>query len=215
MSKIKLIKEDTDISSLQMRKFDWDVEIDGVSYQVVNIPEYVHTIGSGREYNSLWIYPRNEEPTYRNLIQYMNNNSMGVIWGIRYEPHNYIYYGHDGTECRTDKSAIITRNGKKFYTCVGGMDEAKFLITKFKDHPLELNTYEWDKKAIGRKVFWRSEPGIITKILQNACVIIEPDGMNRFSIPAEFRSSPEIVEYYMEENYIKTEILDDHICWFR
>ena len=70
------------------------------------------------------------------------------------------------------------------------------------------------EKMIGRKVWWRSEPAIITSWIGNgqACVILEPDGIDNFTKPAEF-----VDDDCMDdgERDIKTDIFDEHIWWFR
>lgn len=66
---------------------------------------------------------------------------------------------------------------------------------------------------IGRKVWWRSEPAVITHWIEGqACVILEPDGIDKFAVPAEFVHD-EIMND--RERDIKAEIFDDHIWWFR
>lgn len=213
MSEIKLITEETDISSLKMRKMDWDVEVNGVSYQIVRIDGYVHAIGGSWGENNLWMYPRNEEPTYDNLVEYYGNGC-GVCWGIRYEPHNYTRTKWDETECYTSGGAMITRNGKDFYFCCGGIIEAQYLLRDIDEHPLDLNMYGFAEKMIGRKVWWRSEPAVITHWVGHgqACVILEPDGIDRFTTPAEY-ANDDFMAY--EERDIKTSIFDKHIYWFR
>ena len=67
---IKLIEKDTNISELKMSKMPWDVEVKGIPYQVVRIEGYVHSIGGRWGENNLWMYPRNENPTYETLIEY-------------------------------------------------------------------------------------------------------------------------------------------------
>lgn len=70
MADIKLIEKDTNISELKMSKMHWDVMLHGKPYQVVKIKGYVHTIGGRRGENDLWMYPRDESPTYENLIEF-------------------------------------------------------------------------------------------------------------------------------------------------
>ena len=70
MSNIKLIEKNTNISELKMSKMPWDVEINGVPYQVVRIEGYVHSVGGRCGENNLWMYPRNSNPTYETLIEY-------------------------------------------------------------------------------------------------------------------------------------------------
>ena len=213
MSEIRLITEDTDIDSLKMSKMDWDVEVKGVPYQVVRIEGYIHSIGGRWGENNLWMYPRFEVPTYDNLVEYYCSDC-GVCWGIKYEPHNYIRTKWDETECFTSGGATITRNGKDFYFCSGGIIEAQYLIKDLDEHPLDLNMYDFAEKMIGRKVWWRSEPAIIESWIGHgqACVILEPDGIDNFTIPAEF-ADDEVMAY--EDKTVKTSIFDKHIWWFR
>ena len=66
---------------------------------------------------------------------------------------------------------------------------------------------------IGRKVWWRSEPAIISSWIDGqACVILEPDGIDNFTKPAEF-----VDDGCMDdgERDIKADIFDKHIWWFR
>ena len=213
MADIKLIEKNTNIAKLKMSKMPWDVEVRGEPYQVVRIEGYVHSIGGEWGENNLWMYPRNCNPTYETLIEY-HCEGCGVCWGIVYNPHNYTRTKWDETECFTSNGAMITRNDKDFYFCSGGIDEAKWLIKNLEDHPLELNEYDFDKKMLGRKVWWRSEPAIIARQIGmgQACVILEPDGIDKFTKPKEFANDD-----YMDddETYIKADIFDKHIWWFR
>ena len=47
-----------------------------------------------------------------------------------------------------------------------------------------------------------------------ACVILEPDGIDKFRVPPEFvdLDEPNDLEVTKE---VKTDIFDKHICWFR
>lgn len=214
MQTIKLVEKSTDISSLKMYKFDWDVEVNGKPYQVVAIEGYVHTIGGPKGLNDLWMYPRDSEPTYDNLVEFSAKGS-GVSWGIRYDPSNYIRYKWGESECFSSGGAMITRNGKDFYFCSRGIKEAELIIESIEEHPISPQFFEFDEKVLGRKVYWRSEPGIVTYYCQGqACVIIAPDTelIDKFTVPAEF--ADEDPNYY-EEGYVKAEIFSEHIWWFR
>lgn len=191
----------------------WDVVLYDKPYQVVRIKGYVHSIGGRHGENDLWMYPRNELPTYENLIEYQCDGC-GVCWGIKYEPHNYVRSKGGESECFTSGGVTITRNGEDFYFCRGGIDEAKVLIRKLEDHPIFFNEYGWKEKIIGRKVWWRSEPAIVSSYIdKQACVMIEPDGIKNFTTPAEF--SDEEGDDYYEDGDVKAEIFDSHIWWFR
>lgn len=209
---IKLLEPDTNISELKMHKMPWDVVVNGTSYQVVRINGYVHTIGGRWGKNDLWMYPRHETPTYETLIRY-GCDDCGVCWGFKYEPHIYVKTKWDETECRKTGGVTITRNGEDFYYCRGGINEANWIMDLLDEHPLGLNRYGFAEEMIGRKVWWRSEPAIITNWIGHgqACVILKPDGIEKFTTPAEFTKEG---NYYIEET-VKADIFDKHIWWFR
>ena len=214
MSEFKLIKKDDDSYKSHMKKLDWDVVVRSVPYQIVRIEGYVHTIGGHLDWgngNDFWAYPLGEEPSYENLIEF--NGEAGATWGIEYEPTNYIKSKWGETEVLRGRKLIITRNGEPFYDeCLTFHQAIAYVKDGILDeHPLGLNSRDFDKKAIGRKVWWRSEPGIITWC-HNGRVGISPDGMEKFSIPKEFENDS---LYEDREPVIVTSIFDEHIWWFR
>lgn len=213
MKDIKLITKDSILPSFL--RFDWDVEIDGIPYYVARIPGYVHSIGGRYGCNDLWAWPRDKAPTYETLVQF--NCDSPVSWGIVAFTENSTKVKWDEVYANTRSGVTITRNGRKFCHVPGSFDyalsKARAMIVEFEEHPLELNTINFDEHAIGRKVWWRSEPGVITRYVNfQACVIIEPDGIDEFTVPAEFvKEDP---DYYCDGD-VKTSILDKHIWWFR
>lgn len=215
MSEIKLIDKDTDFSTLKISHMDWDVVINGTPYYVVRIPEYVHAIGGKWGENDLWAYPRGEEPSYETLIEFDMNEP--VRWGIICQHRAYIKSKWDETEVRTSSCVMITRNDKPFMDVKGGLnygiDKARTIIADIDEHPLELNSIDFDKKCIGMKVWWRSEPAIIESFIKGqAAVILEPDGIDEFTVPAEFKDEESM---YYEDGFVKTSIFDEHIWWHR
>ena len=214
MKEIKLIKKDTIIP--KTKPLDWDLEIKGIPYYVVRLEGFVHTIGGHWGENNLWAYPRDEEPCYENLIEFNSNSA--VLWGIEYKPTHYIKSKWGEIEVRRGSCLRITRNGKLFdeLNCneiYYGIDKARVRISDYNEHPLELNTIDFDKKMEGRKIWWRSQPAKIESFIWGqACVIIVPDGIEKFETPPEFRDDDWMDD---ENDYIKTHILDEHIWWFR
>ena len=216
MRNIKLITPDTDLTTLKITRFNWDLVINDIPYYVIKIDGYYHRISSDEFTDQLWAYPRDQQPSFENLIEYPYHEA--VQWGITCLPKFIIKSKWDETEARLVNATLITRNGKPFYVVSGGLNygipKAQSIIGEISEHPLELNEIDFDKKMIGRKIWWRSEPGVITSwIPGQACVIIEPDGSERFSTPAEFVE--EDGDNYYEEGYVKTNIFDKHIWWFR
>jgi hypothetical protein len=210
MLNIKLIDRNMDISKLKIRQMGWDTVINGKPYFVVRIVGYVHAIGGKYNNNDLWAYPRDEKPNCENLVQFEGEP---VYWGINYAPYNYARCRHDEFEATTIGNVFITRNGEKFCDVRGGIERAKCMINDFNEHPINLNEIDFDKKVIGRKVWWRSEPAVVSNyISKQACVILEPDGIKQFTTPAEF--ADEGCNYYCDGD-VKADILDKHIWWFR
>ena len=213
MTDIKLIEKDTNIAELKIEKLNWDVVMRGKPFYVVRIEGYVHTIGGKYGDNNLWAYPRDEEPSYKNLIEF---DSEPVLWGINFNPHHYVKSKWDETEMRYSGEVTITRNGEDFYTLWGGInygiDKARVLISEIEEHPLGFNEIDYDTKMIGRKVWWRSQPAVITYLVRGqACVILNPDGIEKFKMSEEFKND----DAFNEELDIKADIFDRHVWWFR
>lgn len=210
MSEIKLINKDTILPKLT--PFDWDLVIHGNLYYAVKIPGYIHTIGGRWGDNDIWAYPRDEEPSYKNLVEF--DAESPVCWGIVYQPILYMEYKWGEDSIVSGQKLQITRNGEPFYDFIfGTIAKVFYLLDRIKEHPLELDTIDFDKKAIGRKVWWRSEPAVIIDYINGqACVILEPDGIDEFTVPSEFMDKE--ADCY-EERWVKTSIFDEHIWWFR
>lgn len=214
---IKLIDENTDISKLNIKKYNWDVWLGKnflEPYTVCKIEGYVHSVcGIYNGGNDLWAFPRGEKPSYDNLIEY-DSKVYGACWGIKYEPYIGYDFHHDETSATDCKGISITRNGETFYSRCYSIADALTTIDKFNDHPLGFNFIDYDTNMIGMKIFYRSEPGIIKKFLKgSACIIISPDGINKFSRPKEYSDD----DLFMDDDEIDivTSVLDEHVCWFR
>lgn len=212
MSIIKLIDKDTNMADLEMHLMPWDIVVHSTPYQAVRIKGYVHTIGGRHGNNDFWMYPRHMEPSPDTLIQ-CNCAQFGACWGIKYEPTNYITTKWYETECNTSIGAMITRNGEDFYSCLSGIDEARYLLNVIDEHPLNLNDYNYTQKLVGRKVWWRSQPAVITRWIGDgqACVVLKPEDDTYFKIPPEFAHRGVV----QQERYVKADIFDRHIWWFR
>lgn len=216
---IKLITEDTDISKLDIYKNNWDVKIYGRPYQVACIPGYVHTIGGRMGVSDLWAWPLGEEPTYENMIEY--NIPFGCVWGYKIEPHNRIEYNWDEKEAYNTIAVTITRNGEPFYgfTCsdeLYALSKVHQILSNIKDSPIPFSDRNYEKRIIGRKIYYGDQPAIITEY-KDYQVFIEPDGISSFRYPA----------WVLENDYSKEEwdcvykqglwvtVNDGHIYWFR
>jgi hypothetical protein len=215
MIEINLIKKQ-DMDTLVYKKMPWDVTVGKIPYQVIKVEGHAHTIGGKLDWgegNCFWAYPYGEEMSFDNLIEF--DGEPGARWGIEYYPTNYIKCKYDETEIRKGRHLIITRNEEPFYEGFMTFHEALSYIldNRLDDHPMDLNNRDFDKNVIGRKVWWRSEPGVITHYCKGqAAVIIKPDGIERFTEPREFADDDWPIE---EDIEIKADIFSDHIWWYR
>jgi len=214
MAGIRLISDTTDLSKLDVSKYDWDVVINKREFYVVRIKDYVHTIGGSRGENDLWAYPRDQQMSVRNLVEF---NGEPICWGVEAKEVNSIIHKWDESEARMGIFVSITRNGEKFFTFRGceigyALARARVYISEFEEHPLNLFEIGYDQKAVGRKVWWRDQPAIVSRFIHGqACVMLKPDGFPIFNRPNCHKDS----QMFYDQEDIKADILDKHIWWFR
>ena len=212
---IRLIEKDTVIPKLTPLR--WDVVVRGRPFYVARVPGYVHCIKGYGEPIDLWAWPRDEEPSYENMVEYELDSP--VAWGLNYHVGRYIKCKWDDTMLRSGACTTITRNGEDFYDVRGGMaysvPKAMMLIAQMGEHPLDFNEIDFDKKMIGRKIWYNSQPAVIESYIKGqCCVMIRPDGIDRFTQPAEFAKEP----IYDDEDYKRLKIdclADGRVWWFR
>ena len=212
---IRLIEKDTVIPKLT--PMQWDVVVNGKPFYVARVPGFVHSIKGYGEPIDLWAWPRDEEPSYENMVEYELDSP--VAWGLEYREGRYVKCKWDDAMLRGSACTTITRNGEDFYDVMGGMaysvPKAMALIGSLQCHALDFNTIDFDKKMEGRKIWYNSEPAIIECFIKGqCCVMIRPDGIERFTQPAEFAKEP----IYDDEDYKRLKIdclADGRVWWFR
>ena len=208
MPKIRLIHPDTDLSDVEMFKYDWDVMIRGVPYQVYNIPEFVHSIGYPRGDNTLWVCPRSEEPTSSNLIPYVGS---GVCWGISVAEHNSVRHTFSNVEVKNHYEVIITRNGATFYSfgttdMSWGWAKAYYLLNGIiREGAINFNSYNYEHELVGRHIWYRGKPyTTVWYIRGQACVMAVP---GHIQVDNNLRGDT--------DGSIKIDILDDgRLDWY-
>lgn len=204
---IKLITKDTDISTLKMSKMPWDVCVQGVPYQVVDIEGYVHSCTLHSE-NTYWMYPRYETPCYDNLIQY-DCKGNGVLWDFVYNKTNVHKSKYDEDFVHTICKVTIRRNGEQFCT-THSIQDALHKIEIMDEHPLDLYCIDFDRKCIGRKIYYHGQPCVIKRFINGlANVVINPEEGYTFVYP------PEWEDCEPEDDDFVTSIFDGHIYWYR
>lgn len=142
---------------------------------------------------------------------------------VEVEESNYLKTsGLSGNEVRRACVARIFFGDRQIYE-VGGRDimptllAAHNAVAKLQD----LSPYMFgdvDAELIGRKVWYRDDPAVITRFIgDQGAVILKADGC-RFRPPAWQRDDPEemaMAEMDGEDQEIKDDILSPHIWWFR
>lgn len=181
---------------------EWDIIID-------NIPYYAYYLVNYLDRSGIFVCPRDKEPTKDNLLAYHMNSP--VSWNIVDNSKPSISSKYDIVKTTTEY--IIKRNGVDFTYCYDLLDALRF-IRDVTEHPMNLNDIDFDKKVVGRKIWWRDEPAIITRFNWGiGTVSFKPDGIDRFTTPKEYED--DVIEYYEDMDSIHTDIWDKHIGWFR
>lgn len=183
MTEIKLITKDTNISDLNIKIIDWDIVIKGVPYYVAHIYGYVHSIGGRWGDNDMWAFPRNETPSYENLVEF--SPSSIVNWGLSYKENYYFKTKYDETEVRESHGTMITRNDEDFYFVPGGMDyslaKARYLLTKVQEGPFGVYEIDYDKKFDGKIIVYKRIPAVIERYIKGqGCIIISYYGDKKY-----------------------------------
>lgn len=189
---------------------DWNVTLGEKhkEYTVVRIDGCPHSTNGAGE-NCYYIYPRGEELTLDNIMKYNGD----ICWGFKAEQFN-MNVSRGRVESRT--ICYITCAGKVVYEFMSDISTAAnrimVAIEKLKTHPLDIPMIDYEKKAVGRKVYYRDKPAIITRCHKDF-VILEPDGEVENFGKLPFQTQQDYEDNY--EGYVKEDILSDSIFWFR
>lgn len=222
---LKRLSEKDDLSKLSISKIDWDVEIGGISQQLVRITDRAH--GEGGEYgiNEYYVYPLREEMSVKNLTPYWGLKG-GIAWGIHFEYKNYFRPGNGfnkDSQIRENGSCWITRNGKKFYEVSGikheyALAKAQALIVELSECGIEFYERNWEAQVIGKKVWYHNQPAKIKRVVkEQGCFILEPDGIDFFEPePYSYDDEEERKDWINDYGIdLKVEFLSSNIHWFR
>ncbi len=141
-----------------------------------------------------------------------------ILIGVEITASNYLkdsYYS--GSEVRKGGSGKITADGEavfEFFTrdTRGALLRAHHLIGELSDHSSGWLMKEERDRLVGRKVFYREVPAIITAlVVDQGCVMISTEDGKPFPPPV-YRDAEDEDE---RESSIKDEVLSPHIWWHR
>ena len=215
MPQIKYIDKDTDLSNIQL--IEWDLEVNNIPYNVYRIDNYYHCIGGDYQNNDYWCCPADQKPSYENLIGF---NGFAPIWAIQWSASNKYRNKWGNSSIEYSGTAMIKRNDKLFYhfgarDMAYGLAKAQTILTQLREHPIPFFSRKWKDNLINRKIYYREQPALITEIWNNLNLKIIPID-KPFTIPPYYQKE-EIAIYKdsVQDNSIKTSLLDDNIYWFR
>lgn len=186
-------------------KYDWDLEVRGLPYQVVRATYHVdgkkgrfaigypisHCIGGKWGHNNLYAYPLFKERYKKDdgKSEYhwhdegptrenlIEFDGEAPTWGIICEETNYFRKG----EIRKGGNAFITRNGRKFYeihtgSISYGASSAFKIIAELQEHPCNFSFRNWKKELENRKIWYGSIPAITYHVMEDqGCIMVKPD----------------------------------------
>lgn len=206
-------QEDT---KYHITELDWDAVVDGKEYKVIITEGLNHQFGGELGRTDLWLCPRDEQPSENNIIPYIGGLG-GVCWEVKSDKHNTIVDVFDEENnpvtkvCLTNTSYAVTRNGKIFAP-VSSRFSGEQLIEQLQRVPF-FNSYNYEEKIVGRKIYWNDQPAIITEI-NNGELTIVTDGIDSFNLPLYMRN---MKGFNPDETYnqVKAFINDQYIYWDR
>lgn len=141
-----------------------------------------------------------------------------ILIGVEITASNYLKGSHySGSEVRKGGSGKITADGEvvfEFFTrdTRGALLRAHHLIGELSEHSSGWLSKEARDRLVGRKVYYRGVPAVITRlIVDQGCVILETEDGKPFPPPV-YRDAEDEDE---RESSIKDEVLSPHIWWHR
>ena len=224
MNDIRLISPDTDLKKV-LHELSWDAMVDGEPYKVFlaydSDGEYKHSLGGKHDY--AYACPRSEEPTYDNLIQF---DGVPCEWGFKVVEKTKFKSKFDESSAYSLYVVDILRNGELFerfcsHDMSYAVSMAQVKIMEYREHPLDLSSFGYDKKCVGRKVRYK---GILSEIVRfcvgDASVIIKPikkeDSDIFFSSIHNMydESTTDFYEEWKNYGYLKVSLDSQFVWWF-
>ena len=119
------------------------------------------------------------------------------MWGVETFATAYTKHKHDETSWRASSGAYLTRNGVRFLRVYHGDVAMACALALSKldaaaEHPLSPMQFDWQKEAIGRKVWYHGEPAVIDRFSDydgDTRVFVKPDAFDRFRPPPGWQQS--------------------------
>ena len=200
MQQCKLISKQEDLEGAV--KVDWDVKMNGHTYDVYRIEGFPHSIGGRWGENCYYALERGEEWDVDNFISFSGHP---VCWGYRIEQKNSVKVKWGEARMNDRCWGVITRNGEDFYETGGSMEYLShylphLIIIIQEQVPINFGSRKFKSELLGRRVKYDGIPGVIESYIEGqCCVMVKLEGDHK----------------YAEDGEIKVDIIEDrHIDWF-
>lgn len=209
---IKVTDSRLDWSKIKFDKLNWDLEVNGLPYQIVRAYYHVdgidnsvymigyplcHCIGGRYGNNNYYAYPlfkprtSEDEEANRYFFEDIGPTKENLIkfsgqaphWGIVSEGAHYFRK----SEIRDGGKTYITRNNRIFYPVTNGsieygLSKAQSVLTSLQDHPLNFADRDWKNDLLNRKIWYNNSPAVVTSIIEDQGCVIIKPDPN-FGIP--------------------------------
>lgn len=201
------IKEDTDLSKL--KRYSWDVVLEGEEYYVYRLEGYVHTFGGHYHCNDLYCCRRTEEPSYKTLLRF---DAEPIRYGVISKHNNYV---NDRDYVCDSYNFTIIRNDVEIFNFNSsslelGMAQSQVFIDKIKDHPINFIDIDYHTRVLGRLIKYMGEPAYIGHFYpKTSYMVIMPD-INAGADISKFND-----EFVGNKNVARADIFSKNIDWWR
>jgi hypothetical protein len=151
-------------------------------------------------------------------------NGHRVLYDIKVESKNYIKHSYGTSEIRKSVYTSIIADGEQIYEFnhrdpLEALLRARELLLQLMEHPSEVVTKDGRARLVGRKIYYREIPAVITRvILDQGEIIVEPKQGFTFPPPVyayEYEDEHDFDEDDEEDLSVKVDILTPNIWWFR
>lgn len=216
---IQIPETQEELDNADKSLYGWDLVIDKKPYDVYFIGGFNHSIGGTVGENAYYCCPHKEKITIDNMLLFCGKHA--PKWEIRWAPS--LYHKNKWGESRIEYRGIwsIYRNDELFLDGGGrdigyGLAKAQTTLVELQEHPIGFHFRNWKDEVIGRKVWYKNQPGVVKSIIMHGqlAVMIMPDGIDKFEQLNQYKSDG-LPEDDFDSNEVKTSMLDPQLYWYR
>jgi hypothetical protein len=166
--KHRVASSSTDFSNLKIDFFDWDFHMKiGQPWQVIRIPGFYHSYDC--EYYCYPLELGTDPNEFKERLIPFNKNWNILKWDMKIEEYTSYRYKWDEVRHNDGFTGELYRNGELFYRTGGATKADVFAYltvaqNNAQSHPANFATRDWKTKILGHKVWYHSNPCVITAV---------------------------------------------------